>query len=158
MEATAETTAVEREIAIDASPETVWEFLVDPDKATRWMGQTASFEARPGGLYRVHIIPGHTVSGEFVELDRPRRLVYTWGWEEPNENGENPVPPGSSTVEIELVSSGDGTVLRFSHTGLPGAAAVQSHSHGWDHYLERLVVAAGGGDPGVDPWTKGEMT
>ena len=31
METTAETTRVEREVAIAASPETVWEFLVDPD-------------------------------------------------------------------------------------------------------------------------------
>ena len=38
MEASTET-AVRREIAIAASPETVWEFLVDPEKATRWMGQ-----------------------------------------------------------------------------------------------------------------------
>ena len=53
MEATTETTAVEREIAIAASPETVWQFLVDPDKAIRWMGQTASFDPRPGGAYRI---------------------------------------------------------------------------------------------------------
>ena len=39
METTAETTSVEREITIAASPETVWEFLVDPDKVTRWMGR-----------------------------------------------------------------------------------------------------------------------
>jgi len=49
MEATTETTSVEREIAIAASPETVWQFLVDPEKAVRWMGQTASFDPRPGG-------------------------------------------------------------------------------------------------------------
>jgi uncharacterized protein YndB with AHSA1/START domain len=58
VEKTAETTAVEREIAIAASPETVWEFLVDAEKATRWMGQTASFDPRPRGLYRVEVIPG----------------------------------------------------------------------------------------------------
>ena len=38
MSATTEVTAVERELAIAASPETVWEFLVDPKKAVRWMG------------------------------------------------------------------------------------------------------------------------
>ena len=37
METTTETT-VERELAIDASPETVWEFLVDPEKLARWFG------------------------------------------------------------------------------------------------------------------------
>jgi uncharacterized protein YndB with AHSA1/START domain len=86
-------TAVERTIAIDASPETVWQFLVDPEKTTAWWGMTASFDPRPGGAYRIEVIPGHTASGEFVELDAPRRLVYTFGWEA-GENGAGPVPPG----------------------------------------------------------------
>ncbi len=155
MEATGETTAVEREVAIAASPEAVWEFLVDPDKATRWMGQSAEFEPRPGGLYRVDVIPGNTAAGEFVELDPPRRLVFTWGWE---PGGRGTVPVGTSTVEIELVPTDEGTTLRFTHRGLPDEAAAQSHAHGWDHYLGRLVIAAGGGDPGADPWASGEMT
>jgi len=156
MGATAETTTVTREIAIAASPDTVWQFLVDPEKATRWMGQTASFDARPGGEYRVEVIPGHPSRGEFVELDRPRRLVFTWGWE-PGAEGENAVPPGSSTIEIELVPDGDGTTLRFAHRALPSADAAESHAHGWDHYLERLATAAGGGDAGRDPWLDGQM-
>jgi uncharacterized protein YndB with AHSA1/START domain len=156
MERTTERVSVEREIAIAASPETVWEFLVDPDKATRWMGQAASFDPRPGGLYRIDVIPGHTAQGEFVELDPPRRLVHTWGWE-PGEDGPNQVPSGSSTVEIELLPDGDGTILRFTHRDLPSQAAADSHAHGWDHYLERLAIAAPGGDPGADPWVSGQM-
>jgi len=155
MEATGETTAVERELEIAASPDAVWEFLVDPDKATRWMGQSASFEPRPGGLYRVEVIPGNTAAGEFVELDPPRRLVFTWGWE---PGGSGKVPVGTSTVEIELLPTDEGTMLRFTHRGLPDEDAAQSHAHGWDHYLERLVIAAGGGDAGPDPWVAGEMT
>jgi uncharacterized protein YndB with AHSA1/START domain len=155
VEQTAETTAVEREIAIAASPETVWEFLVDPEKATRWMGQSASFDPRPGGPYRVEVIPGETAVGEFVELDPPRRLVHTWGWQ---PGSRSKVPPGSTTIEIELIPADGGTTLRFRHHGLPSEESAQSHAHGWDHYLERLVVAAGGGDPGVDPWTTGEMS
>jgi len=154
MNTTAETTSVDRELAIAASPDTVWEFLVDPDTATRWMGQTASFDARPGGAYRIEVIPGHTAVGEFVELDPPRRLVYTWGWQ--GVEGTK-VPPGSTRIEIELVPNGDGTTLRFSHRGLPSAEEAQSHAHGWDHYLERLTIAARGDDPGVDPWIAGDM-
>ena len=157
MEKTADTTSVEREVTIAASPETVWEFLVDPDKATRWMGLTASFDPSPGGEYRVGVIPGHTAAGEFVELDPPRRLVFTWGWE-PGHEGASAVPPGSSTIEIELVPSGEGTILRFRHHGLPDTKAAESHGHGWDHYLERLVIAARGDDPGEDPWIHGEMS
>jgi uncharacterized protein YndB with AHSA1/START domain len=153
---TATETTVEREIEIAASPETVWQFLVDPEKATRWMGQTAAFDPRPGGLYRVAVIPGHTASGEFVELDPPHRLVLTWGWE-PGEEGPNPVAPGSTTIEIELARNGTGTTLRFTHRDLPNAEATRSHAHGWDHYLERLVIVARGVDPGPDPWVTGEM-
>jgi uncharacterized protein YndB with AHSA1/START domain len=151
-----ETHMLEKELSIAASPETVWEFLVDPDKAVRWMGQTASFKPRPGGEYRVDVIPGHVASGAFVELEPPRRLVFTWGWE-PGEQGPNPVPPGSSTIEIELVPEGEGTRLRFVHRDLPDSEATESHGHGWDHYLERLVAAASGADPGRDPWLDGPM-
>jgi uncharacterized protein YndB with AHSA1/START domain len=157
VEQTAESTSVLRELEIDASPETVWEFLVDPDKATRWMGQTAELEPRAGGLYRVEVIPGNVARGEFVEVDAPRRLVFTWGWEQ-GEHTMSSVEPGTSTIEIELVPTGDGTTLRFSHTGLPSEDAAQSHAHGWDHYLSRLVTVAAGGDAGIDPWTTGEMS
>ena len=46
METTTETT-VERELAIDASPETVWEFLVDPEKLSRWFGSQAWLDRVP---------------------------------------------------------------------------------------------------------------
>ncbi len=151
MESTTESVAVVRELVIEASPETVWEFLVDPEKATRWMGMRATFDARPGGEFRVEVIPGHTAAGEFVELDPPHRLVYTFGW----EDGVSVVPPGGSTVEIELTPSGAGTALRFTHRDLPSAAAAESHGQGWDHYLGRLATAAAGGEPGVDPWVTG---
>ena len=154
MDATTETTAVERELEIAATPETVWEFLVDPEKATRWIGSGARLDPRPGGDYRIDAISGHVASGEFVEVERPRRLVHTFGWE--SEGGEqNPVPPGSSTIEITLEPSGDGTILRFRHYDLPSAEAAQAHAHGWDHYLRRLAVAAAGGDPGDDRGPEG---
>ena len=153
MEASTET-AIRREIAIAASPETVWEFLVDPEKATRWMGMSASLDARPGGEYRVQVISGNVASGEFVEVDPPHRLVQTWGWD-PSGRGE--IEPGSTRVEFELIASGEGTILRFRHE-LPTAKAAESHGHGWDHYFVRLVVAAAGGDPGVDPWIEAPMS
>jgi uncharacterized protein YndB with AHSA1/START domain len=156
MESTTESVSIERELVIDASPETVWEFLVDPDKVARWMGIAVAYDARPGGAYTIEVIPGHVARGEFVELDPPHRLVYTWGWEA-GEDGPGPVPPGSSTIEIELTPSGGGTALRFTHSGLPGSESADSHGHGWDHYLGRLEVAGAGGDPGPDPWLTGEM-
>jgi hypothetical protein len=61
------------------------------------------------------------------------------------------VPPGSSTVEIELTADESGTNLHFVHN-LSSAEAARSHSIGWDHYLPRLELAATGRDPGEDPW------
>lgn len=151
MESATETASVQREIAIAASPETVWDFLVDPEKMVLWMGQKAWLEPHAGGLYRCEVIPGHTARGEVVELDPPRRLVHTWGWEHADE-GPDSVPPGSSTIEIELVPDGEGTILRFLHRDLPSSKAAESHRHGWDHYFERLASAASGKNPGEDPW------
>jgi uncharacterized protein YndB with AHSA1/START domain len=157
MDATTEATTVERTISIAAAPETVWEFLVDPDKMTRWMGMQAELDPRPGGGYRCAVIPGHTAAGEVVEVEPPHRLVFTWGWEA-SGGEENPVPPGSSTIEIELTRDGDGTSLRFVHRDLPSTESAESHAHGWDHYLERLGTIAGGGDPGEDPWLTQPMS
>ncbi len=155
MKTTTEQLIYERELQIDASPETVWAFLVDPEKVARWMGLTATtFDSRPGGDYRIEVVPGHVASGTFVELERPHRIVYTWGWE-PGVGDPNPVPPGSSTVEIELEPANGGTNLRFVHRDLPSSEAAESHAKGWNHYLDRLVVAAAGGDPGTDPWLGG---
>jgi uncharacterized protein YndB with AHSA1/START domain len=149
-----ETVAIERELLIAASPETVWELLVDPAQADRWMGQQSWSEPRPGGLYRVEVIPGHIARGEYVELDPPYRLVFTWGW----EGDDNPVSPGSTTIEFTLVADGDGTRLHFVHSGLPSTESGASHEHGWDHYFERLAITAAGGDAGRDPWLDGDMS
>jgi uncharacterized protein YndB with AHSA1/START domain len=152
MNRTAGSILVERTITIAASPETVWGFLIDPEKAVRWMGQAASFDPRPGGHYRVDVLPGNVASGEFVEIDPPHRLVYTWGWE---AGSSSPIPPGSTTVEFELIPVREGTLVRLTHRDLPDATAAASHAHGWEHYLARLAVTAAGADPGVDPWIEG---
>lgn len=145
-----ETVQIERQIHIEARPETVFEFLVDPEKACRWMGTAADLEPRPGGIYSVDVTGRYHARGEYVVVDPPRRVVFTWGWDQ----GEHPVPPGSSTVEVTLEPAGDGTRLTLRHSGLPDEEQVTQHGHGWEHYMERLRVAAAGGDPGVDPWTE----
>ena len=147
MDAATDTSVYERTLTIDASPETVWEFFVDPEKLIRWMGIKAELDAQPGGAYFCEVIPGHTARGEYVDLDKPNRLAFTWGWD-----GDGSVSPGSSTIEVELTPEGDGTSLRFVHKDLPTAESVASHAHGWDHYLPRLELAASGRDPGADPW------
>jgi uncharacterized protein YndB with AHSA1/START domain len=145
----AETAAiVERELRIAASPETVFDFFVEPDRMIQWMGREADLDPRPGGTFRVDLNGRHVSRGEYVEVERPNRVVFTFGW----EGGTSIVEPGASTVEVDLEADGDGTLLRFVHRGLPEDSR-DSHGHGWDHYLARLETAAGGDDPGADPWS-----
>ncbi len=144
--APSETEALELEVRVSARPETLWGFLTDPEKMTRWKGRRAELDPRPGGIYRVEINDQAIARGEYVELEPPRRVVITWGWE-----GEGmAVPPGSSTVEITLTEDGDETIVRLRHDGLPSAEERASHTQGWQHYLARLGVAGAGGDPGPD--------
>jgi uncharacterized protein YndB with AHSA1/START domain len=147
MHAAVDARSIERELLIEARPETVWSLLVEPSEMVRWMGCAGTVDVRPGGEYRVEVIPGHVARGSYVEIDPPRRLVYTWGWE-----GSEGVPPGSTTLVFELEPRGRATLLRFRHRDLPTEGAVTSHTHGWEHYLERLLVAGSGADPGRDPW------
>ena len=155
MESAVEITVLERELAIAASPETVWAFLTDPEKAQIWWGTYGRFDLRAGGAYEMAVTPGSIAQGTFVEIDPPNRLVFTWGWESGGA-GPDLVPVGSSTVEIDLRATEEGTLVRLVHRGLPGAAMVESHAMGWDHYLGRLAVAAPGGDPGPDEWRRAE--
>jgi uncharacterized protein YndB with AHSA1/START domain len=63
-------------IHIEARPETVFEFFVDPAKYVEWMGSDATIEPVPGGTYRVHMRDGVETAGTFVEIDAPHRLVF----------------------------------------------------------------------------------
>jgi uncharacterized protein YndB with AHSA1/START domain len=140
---------VEREIRIAARPETVFEFFTDPEKMVLWKGREAELDPEPGGIYRVEMGDRIVARGEYVEVDPPRRVVFTWGWEG-QESGEHVVPPGSSRVEITLDPDADGTLVRLRHLDLPEETR-EIHGQGWDLYLGRLAVAATGGDPGADP-------
>lgn len=136
---------VELETRIAAPPESVFAYFVDPERYGRWKGLGAELDPRPGGVYRVAMPGQSTVTGRYLEVEAPRRVVFTWGWE-----GHPEVPPGSSTVEVTLVPDGDGTIVRLRHHGLPSAGMRSLHAGGWARYLDRLRVAGAGGDPGPD--------
>jgi hypothetical protein len=53
-------------------------------------------------------------------------------------------------IEIDLIERNGGTLLRMTHSGLPNEAQCARHNRGWAHYLDRLTIAAGGGNPGID--------
>lgn len=133
---------VEVERRIDATPDEVFTYLTVAEKYTRWKGQQADLDPRPGGLYRVRMGPDAVALGEYREVERPTRVVFTWGWE-----GSADVPPGSTTVEITLEEDGDGTLLRLRHRGFPSDADAELHREGWEMYVGRLVSAAAAPPP-----------
>lgn len=140
---------IEHEVWAAAAAERVFGLLTDPAGHVRWMGRRAQLDPRPGGAFRLDMfdVPGdHVISGVVLEIDPPRRLAWSWGWED-----SVVLPPGRSTVEMTLVPEADGTRIRVRHQGLP-AEEVDASARGWAHYLARLAVVAAGGDAGPDPW------
>lgn len=133
---------VERHVA--ASPTVVYSYLVESSKWARWQGVEAELDAQPGGIFSVTMPNGARARGEFVELVPERRVVFSWGWVD-----HDGLPPGSSTVEIELRADGAGTVVRLTHRGLP-PEELDLHAAGWERYVPRLVLAAQGGEPQPD--------
>jgi len=81
-----------------------------------------------------------------VEIDAPRRGVFTWGW-----THDHAVAPGSTRVEVTLTEEDGGTRVVLRHHGLPDDEQQAQHAMGWELYLGRLGVVAAGGDPGPDP-------
>ncbi|MCB2200968.1 SRPBCC domain-containing protein [bacterium] len=136
---------IRKEIFIEADPEIVFPYFTQSKKLLSWLGIEATADPKPGGIYRVVVIPSHIEVGEFVEVDPPNRVVYTYG----HENDPD-MPPGSTRVEITLTPEGSGTRVRVVHSQLPEGR--EHYDIGWTHYLERLQIAAAGGDPGRDPW------
>jgi uncharacterized protein YndB with AHSA1/START domain len=127
---------IEQEIHIQAPPEVVFSFFTDPAQHPRWMGRRAKLDPRAGGLYWCEVSDTHTVIGEYVSVEPPRRVVFTWGFA-----GNDDVPPGSSTVSVTLTPDGDGTHVHLVHIGLPHPA-LTGHDQGWTGYLRQLAAAA----------------
>ncbi len=133
----ATTSAIERELHIEAPPETVWRYFTEPGRMVQWMGRQAEADPRPGGVLRVDYNGFDRMRGAFVELVPYSRIVFTWGW----ETLGNQTPPGASRVEVTLTPQSGGTLLRLVHSGLEGLE-VEGHAQGWDFFLPLLADSA----------------
>lgn len=136
---------VTKEIEIAAAPETIFSYLVDERQFVKWMGTDVHLSPVPSGTFQVLCGGVNPSLGEFLEVTPYSRVRFTFGWDIP----EHPIPAGSSEVDITLTPSGDMTLLRLVHRGLP-EDALSDHLRGWTYYLDRLVVVIDGGDPGPD--------
>jgi len=137
---------VEVSLHIEAEPETVFPYFTDPSRYVQWMGTEADLDPAPGGIYRVRMREGIETVGEFLEVDPPHRVVFTFGWTE-----GMPVPPGTSRVVVTLEPEAGGTRVVLRHHGLPDDEQREHHTQGWQMYFERLASAVAGEDAGPDP-------
>src|SRR6476620_10929684 len=115
-------------ISINASPEEIFPYFTDAELIVKWIGNAAELDPQPGGLFRLEF-DTLIQTGEFLEIDPPRRVVFTWG-----VLGREEFAPGSSTVEVVLKSEGEQTIVELTHGGLAGDW-VGAHDRGWPRYL-----------------------
>lgn len=132
-------------IDIEAPPDRVFDHFVQPELLVRWMGDFARLEAIDGGVFSVDI-NGVLIRGHFVRVERPKLLEIAWG-----EAGNDAMPPGATRLRVTFEARGALTRVELQHTGLAPSEAAK-HAVGWPHFIERLGIAAAGGDPGADPW------
>jgi uncharacterized protein YndB with AHSA1/START domain len=126
---------INAEVYIAAPPERVFQAVTEPRQLPQWWGQkgmyrVTSFESDVrvhGKWLSVGISDAgesFQVGGEYLEVDPPRLLVYTWtaSW-----SGAL-----TTTVRWELEPSGAGTLVKTRHSGFAGnAAAAKEHGQGW---------------------------
>jgi uncharacterized protein YndB with AHSA1/START domain len=118
-------------VRIAAPPAAIFPYFTDPALLNQWIGEWSDLKPVPGGVFALDINKT-PVRGEYVELDPPHRVVFTWG-----VAGKDSLPPSSTRVEIVLTEDGAETVVELSHFDLP-ANEVDSHRGGWTEMLGHL--------------------
>jgi uncharacterized protein YndB with AHSA1/START domain len=128
---------------VKARAEQIFDLWTRPDLMVRWMSPfpgavdcRASCDLRPGGAFSLVMSSkdaSREVSGTYVEIDRPRKLVFTWIG--PLTNNVN------TLVTLELDPRGDETDLVLTHERLPTTAIVEGHTRGWGNILDHLAEA-----------------
>jgi uncharacterized protein YndB with AHSA1/START domain len=127
--------------SIEASAEELFDAWLDPDAIAQWMrpngvdSTTAIVDARVGGAYEITMGLGSGPllhRGVYQEIDRPRRLVFTWSARGPLE------PP--SLVTVEFKAQGRLTEIVVTHEQLPSDDQVPAVNAGWGQAIERLVT------------------
>ena len=140
-------TGLTLERLLPAPPERVWAALTEPGALAAWfwparMGTVASAEPRQGGRYRIDATAaGMAVSGEYLTVEPPALLVFTWRWD-----GE----PDETVVTIALSPQEGGTRLRLRHDRFGDPEHADRHRTGWTDCLDRLpgwLAAGAGGTP-----------
>ena len=118
-----------RTLVIRASREIVFGFFTDSARWAAWWGGGSTIDARPGGAMRIRYPDGTEVAGEVLEVSRPQRIVFTYGYVK-----GTPIPPGGSRVTIRLDPHDEGTSLTLTHEFADEEIRDQ-HVQGWRYQL-----------------------
>jgi len=138
---------------LPAPPEEIFDAWTDAASLAVWMApgsvsrSVVELDPRVGGRFRI-VMRGpdrdHAHEGEYLVVDRPRRLVFSWISEATGGR--------ATTVSVELAPHGSGeTELTLTHEGLPDELARERHGSGWGDILRKLGGSVPGpGRPGGD--------
>lgn len=136
---TAPTVQIRRRVS--GTAEEVFDLWTRPELMARWMSPfpgpvdcKASCDPRPGGVFSLVMSSKEAkreVSGTYIEVDRPRKLVFTWMGPLTNDL--------DTLVTLELHSRGEETDLILTHERLPTRAIVEGHTRGWGNILDHLA-------------------
>jgi uncharacterized protein YndB with AHSA1/START domain len=128
-------TAIEIHRDLPAGIDTVWRSWTDADQLASWfwppnVGTTCSVDVRVGGRFRIDAASaGLSVLGEYVVVDEPTALAFTWQW-----GGE-----GEETlVTLAFAATDAGTHLDLVHERFADEQARADHEQGWNDCLDRL--------------------
>ena len=128
-----------------APPEQVFDAWTKPEMMAKWLCRVPTgpevkvqiVELRPGGRLQLEALEPTGVvwrlRSEYREVERPKRLVFTWKWEGHDEKGESLV-----TVEFHRLGNSNFTEVILRHEGLPNAKECADHRQGWTECLEQL--------------------
>ena len=93
-------------------------------------------ELRVGGSYRIAMQPPDGdlfyLSGEFVEVDPPARLAYTFRWEDPDPDDRE------TLVTLSFGDLGESTELVFTQGTFATEGRRALHDQGWTDSFDRL--------------------
>ncbi len=133
--AASESFVLRMEREFKAPPERVFAAFTDPTVLAQWWGPegmscpVCEIDLRVGGKWRTCMrgdAGEHWVSGVYREIVRPRRLAFTWAWEENGVRGHETI------VELEFLPAGRNTRVVLNHRGFESAASRDMHGQGWN--------------------------
>jgi uncharacterized protein YndB with AHSA1/START domain len=139
---------VERLIA--APPDRVFAHWVEPALLVKWWGPEGAnipehaIDVRPGGQWRTTMgfADGKrmTVSGVYRTIDAPKRLVFTWAWED-----EKGVRGHETEVTVDFAAAPGGTRISITQQAFTSAESRDQHQRGWNSTLNCLDKLLSGG-------------